>query len=160
MWKKKDKNLPRDVRTHWNSTYDMLEVAIDYRDVIDHLCSERDPGLRKFELDPEEWLIATQLRNLLKVTTVQMYIVTFKADIFTQIFKDATQFFSRSKISNLTVVIPAMDHLDKHLVTALTGTEYSPSIRSAIRIGIKTLNKYYSKMDQSGLYHISMGKCF
>ncbi|KAF8649141.1 hypothetical protein AX14_008740 [Amanita brunnescens Koide BX004] len=45
MWKKKDKNLPRDVRTRWNSTYDMLEVAIDYRDVINHLCSEQDPGL-------------------------------------------------------------------------------------------------------------------
>lgn len=66
-WKKKDKNLPQDVRTCWNSTYDMLDVTIDYRDVIDHLCSEREPGLRRFKLDPEEWLIATQLRNLLKV---------------------------------------------------------------------------------------------
>ena len=136
----------------------MLEVAIDYRDVIDHLCSERDPGLRKFELDPEEWLIATQLRNLLKVwcryTSLSKLIIAFM-----QIFKDATQFFSRSKVSNLMIVIPAMDHLDKHLATGLTGTEYSPSIRSAIRIGIKTLNKYYSKTDQSDLYRVSMGKC-
>jgi hypothetical protein len=77
-----------------------------------------------------------------------------------QIFKDATTFFLRSKISNLTVVIPAMDHLDKHLATALTGMQYSLSIRSAICIGIKTLNKYYSKTDQSELYHIVMGKCF
>jgi hypothetical protein len=78
MWKKKDKNLPQDVRTCWNLTYDMLEVAIDYRDVIDHLCSEQDTGLRKFELDPEEWLIATQLRDLLKVWC--RLNIRFKAD--------------------------------------------------------------------------------
>ena len=53
-----------------------------------------------------------------------------------------------------------MDHLDKHLATGLTGADYSLSICSAIRVGIKTLNKYYSKTDQSELYRISMGKCF
>ena len=91
----------------------------------------------------------------------QIYIDTFKAEYSLHAdIQRCDDFFLRSKISNLTVVIPAMDHLDKHLATALTRTQYSLSIHSAICIGIKTLNKYYSKMDQSELYCIAMGKCF
>ncbi|KAF8718328.1 hypothetical protein AX14_011892 [Amanita brunnescens Koide BX004] len=130
-WKKKDKNLPRDVHTRWNSTYDMLDVAIDYRDIIDHLCSEQEPGLRKFKLDPEEWLITTQLRNLLKV---QCNSILFEIEDFQ----------------------PNNHHPDKHLATGLTGADYSLSIHSAIHVGIKTLNKYYSKTDQSEQYRISV----
>ena len=113
-------------------------------------------------LDPEEWLIAMQLHDLLKVKCSLRYTLTLsRLNIpFMQIFKDTTTFFSRLKISNLMVIILAMDHLDKHLVTALTEMQYSLPIHSATCIGIKTLNKYYSKMDQSELYCIVMGKCF
>ena len=61
-----EKLLPRDVSTHWNSTFDMLSVAIDYRAAIDKM-TDHDKGLRSLEMSGEEWKIATQLRDVLKV---------------------------------------------------------------------------------------------
>jgi hypothetical protein len=63
----KDLNMPTDVRTRWNSTYDMLAFAVRYEKVIDILTSERNLKLRKYELDGEEWRLAKQLCEILKV---------------------------------------------------------------------------------------------
>lgn len=59
--------IPRDVSTRWNSTYDMLTVALEYRKVVDSMCADRDLGLRKYELGAREWTIARQLTDVLKV---------------------------------------------------------------------------------------------
>jgi hypothetical protein len=59
--------MPRDVTTRWNSTYDMLKFAIDYRIALDTITGERDMKLRKFELKDEEWTIARQLGDTLEV---------------------------------------------------------------------------------------------
>ena len=64
----KDKNMPLDVRTHWNSTYVLLEFAVEYHEVIDNLTSERGLELRDYEMDPDEWQLAKQLRYILKVS--------------------------------------------------------------------------------------------
>ncbi|KAG1849786.1 hypothetical protein C8R48DRAFT_564590, partial [Suillus tomentosus] len=37
--------LPRDVSTCWNSTYDMLEYALNHRKVIDAVSQRRELGL-------------------------------------------------------------------------------------------------------------------
>ena len=66
----KEKNMPRDVRTRWNSTYDMIEFALVYQQVIDKLTSERGLGLRDFEMDADEWEIAAQLSEILKVSVI------------------------------------------------------------------------------------------
>ena len=50
-----------------------------------------------------------------------------------------------------------MDRLDEHLATAMISPAYSTAIRTAIRIGKKTLNRYYSKTDLSEMYRIAMG---
>jgi hypothetical protein len=63
----KDKLIPRDVSTRWNSTFDMLSTGIEYRVAIDMMASDRKNGLRELELSAEEWGIATQLRDILKV---------------------------------------------------------------------------------------------
>jgi hypothetical protein len=59
--------LPRDVSTRWNSTYDMLEYALNHRKAIDAVSQRRKLGLRVFELSDDEWSIVEQLRNVLKV---------------------------------------------------------------------------------------------
>jgi hypothetical protein len=51
-----------------------------------------------------------------------------------------------------------MDHIDTHLATATQTTSYSTSIRTALAIGKKTLNRYYDKTDYSEVYRIAMGR--
>ncbi|KAF5324122.1 hypothetical protein D9619_011280 [Psilocybe cf. subviscida] len=132
------RNMPRDVLTRWNSTFEMLEFAITYRGAIDAMTSERSLNLRKYELDDNEWLIATKLRDTLKI------------------FKHATLFFSRGNTPSLSKVIPAMDHIDATLATTMDDMTVPPSIRAAVAIGKRTLNKYYNKTDHTEVYQIAM----
>jgi len=53
-----------------------------------------------------------------------------------------------------------MDHIDRHLTTAATKDEYKPSIKAALAMGKKLLNKYYSYTDHSEMYRIVMGMGF
>jgi hypothetical protein len=59
--------MPRDVATRWNSTYDMLNFALEYRSALDHICSDRDAKLRQYELLESEWKVAKELCQVLKV---------------------------------------------------------------------------------------------
>lgn len=59
--------MPRDVTTRWNSTFDMINFAVEHREAIDSISGDRDMKLRKFEMGKDEWEIAVQLRNVLKV---------------------------------------------------------------------------------------------
>jgi hypothetical protein len=52
-----------------------------------------------------------------------------------------------------------MDHIDEHLASASVNLKYDPAIRAALGIGKRTLNRYYSRTDQSELYRIAMGTC-
>jgi hypothetical protein len=61
--------MPRDVSTRWNSTYDMLKFALNYRAALDVITGERDMKLRKYELKDTEWHIASQLRDILDVSS-------------------------------------------------------------------------------------------
>ena len=60
--------MPRDVTTQWNSTYDMLEFAVEYREGIDSITGNLNMKLRQYELSEEDWEIATKLRDVLKVS--------------------------------------------------------------------------------------------
>ena len=57
--------MPRDVVTRWNSTYEMLEFALEYRKVIDEILEDRE--MRKYELEEEEWDLVQQLCDILEV---------------------------------------------------------------------------------------------
>jgi hypothetical protein len=59
--------MPRDVSTGWNSTFDMLRFAIEYQMAIDAITAERTMNLRDYELGIEEWNVAEELCDVLKV---------------------------------------------------------------------------------------------
>lgn len=61
--------LKRDVWTRWNSTYDMLELALNSRQAIDKMCSDKTNGLQTYELVSSEWKIVEELLSVLKVCT-------------------------------------------------------------------------------------------
>jgi len=62
--------MPRDVWMCWNSTFDMLNFAVEYREVLDAITGDRDMKLRQYELSKEDWNIATQLHDVLKVSLI------------------------------------------------------------------------------------------
>jgi hypothetical protein len=60
--------MPCDVATRWNSTYDMLTFAVEHRKQIGELTSDISNNLRSYELMREEWKMAEELRDTLKVS--------------------------------------------------------------------------------------------
>ena len=60
--------MPRDVTNRWNSTYDMLKFSLAFREALDTIMGEKKMKLRKYEMDEEEWEIARQLCEVLKVS--------------------------------------------------------------------------------------------
>jgi hypothetical protein len=75
----------------------------------------------------------------------------------TQVFKDATLFFSRAT-PNLATVIPAMDHIDERLATGALNKDLNVAIRVSLSLAKKALNRYYEKTDQSFLYRTTMSE--
>ena len=73
-----------------------------------------------------------------------------------KIFKEATLFFLGST-PNLSKVIPAMDYIDKHLVSGYHNRKYLLSIQASMLIRKWLLNKYYNMTDHSEVYLIAMG---
>ncbi|KAJ7504730.1 hypothetical protein B0H11DRAFT_1709474, partial [Mycena galericulata] len=137
--------LPRDVRTRWNSTYDMLVVAVQYKDVVNMVTADRNLPLRKYELSDSDWMIVEDM-----------------------IFKQATLLFSSDNRSTIANVITTMDKIDDLMTSTIVSIQPSArtkrvvhsSIGKALGLAKRTMNKYYSATDMSNVYRIAMGACF
>ncbi|KAF8161867.1 hypothetical protein BJ912DRAFT_865291 [Pholiota molesta] len=75
-----DRIMPRDVTTRWNSTYDMLVFAYEYRKAIDTLTSHR--SLRAYELSDDDWEIVEQLIGVLRKTLNRYYDMTDHSEVY------------------------------------------------------------------------------
>ena len=56
-----------DVSMQWNSTFDMLRFAIEYRLAIDTITEECSMKLCDYKLGKDEWKVAKELCQALKV---------------------------------------------------------------------------------------------
>jgi len=94
-------------------------------------------------LNDEEWQIAEQLHDTLKVLLVhvlmELLALTQTCPSTAQIFKDATLYFSHST-PTLETVIPAMDHIDEVLTSQSLDSDYEPAIHAALGLAKKLLN--------------------
>ena len=70
----KPRMMPRDMATRWNSTYDMLEFATEYRVALDTMTADHNMKLCQFELSKREWGMATELREALQVRPSFFYL--------------------------------------------------------------------------------------
>jgi hypothetical protein len=70
-----EKMIPRDVATRWNSTFDMLNFAVEHITAINTITADRDMKLRQYELSESDWAIARQLRDVLKVCHLLYFIL-------------------------------------------------------------------------------------
>jgi hypothetical protein len=59
--------LPRDVRTCWNSTYNMLVVAVQYKEVLNALTADCNLPLWRYKLSDNDWAIIEDLVYTLEV---------------------------------------------------------------------------------------------
>jgi len=110
---------------------------VEYKRPLRTLLSDVDGELNKDQLTQEEWTFAEELARALTV------------------FKKATLLFSAAN-ATVGLVIPAMDRIDQVLEKDTDLQKFSPTLRAALDIGRQTLNRYYSKTDDSEVYRIAM----
>ena len=65
--------MPHNNSTQWNSTFDMVQFAVAYREPLNDLTGCQMMKLQDYELMEDEWKIAEQLSGVLDIAPV-LYI--------------------------------------------------------------------------------------
>ncbi|KAJ7861666.1 hypothetical protein B0H14DRAFT_2306547, partial [Mycena olivaceomarginata] len=133
--KLKERMIPRDVRRRWNSIYDMLCFAQNYRAAIDAITSEKSYKLRRYELDETEGRSSG---------TWYMYSRC--------VLKKTTLYFSGDSISAIANVVSTMDLIDD-VLESRGERQLQPAVSSAVSLGRTTLQRYYVKTRLSDIYY-------
>jgi hypothetical protein len=99
-------------------------------------------GLKKYELDDDEWKIVADLVAVLSVG-LACHILYFFISLISihQQYKKATLFFSQDS-ATIAAVIPAMDKLDSKL-NQQTKEAYHPAVISAMQLAKNKMDRYW-----------------
>ncbi|KIK57251.1 hypothetical protein GYMLUDRAFT_173276, partial [Collybiopsis luxurians FD-317 M1] len=129
--------IPCNVTTRWNSTHNMLVSFVKMKDIILDFLDCSLNSLVEFVLMKDGWEAIEGL---------------------VMILKDAMLFFSADS-PLVASVIPAMDAIDEAFATGIINDkELSTPIQNDLMIAKKTLNKYYSLIDNSIIPRLAMSK--
>ena len=85
-----------DTKTHWNSTNDMIIVALKMKKYLNDLTSKPEHDLIDFSLSDEEWEIIKNFKHILEP------------------FKKATLHLSSQNLST-SHIYPIIDHFNQHI---------------------------------------------
>ncbi|KAF8218740.1 hypothetical protein L208DRAFT_1347827, partial [Tricholoma matsutake] len=113
--------IPWDVKTWWNSIFDMLAMALQYHLAIDNIIANKSLKLQKLELNNNDWEI------ILDLICVMQHC-----------------FFSKDSTATVAHIIPMIDHIDT-MVSDTGASALNPSGKHAPPFTHKLLDKYYSK---------------
>lgn len=119
-----------DVRTRWNSTYDMLVRAVSMKDVIsDTIYGHKDNRLIGMLLSDEDWDCINVLLKILKP------------------LKQVTLFSSRNSDSLCVVdVIPLYNYCTEMLTEYLGDIDANSDLHSGVESAVEKLTHYYDKI--------------
>ncbi|KAJ7082162.1 hypothetical protein C8R43DRAFT_965514 [Mycena crocata] len=119
--------LPRDVKTRWNSTYDMINIALAYRRAVHEITLDRD---------------ASNTPNVNAFKDATLY---FSRDLATIV----TIIPAIDKLDSMlaTAIITKPDGEQK---------TFTPTVQIALVYAKKTLNRYYAKAYYNRIQHICL----
>ncbi|KAF9371838.1 hypothetical protein CPC16_002815, partial [Podila verticillata] len=127
--------LMRDVCTHWNSTYAMIEWAIHLRNAYQSMC-RNEVALKPYELEDDKWIYLDKLAKLL------------------QQFNELTKKVSGSQYPTLNRAMSVYNKLIDQLEDVIANEE-DPVLKQATAQGRTKLLKYYVKMDSTPVYMVA-----
>jgi hypothetical protein len=130
------KQLIDDVKTRWNSTFLMLERALELREPLDNFAA-CDRDLREYQLTDEEWSLLETVSGLLKV------------------FKDATDCLCASSYPTLSTAIPIYNYMMDQVEDFRDTHSECKAIVEATSAAIEKFKEYYSKGSDAAVYPVA-----
>jgi hAT family C-terminal dimerisation region/BED zinc finger len=129
------KGLVADVKTRWNSTFAMIERALEMREPLDNTV-DADRELRKYQLAGDEWTLLATVCKLFEC------------------FKQATDDLCSSSYPTIASAVGVYNFLMDKIEDFRDGHPESMTIRDAVGAAMAKLKPYYLRCDAS-VYPVS-----
>ncbi|OJT06528.1 Zinc finger BED domain-containing protein RICESLEEPER 2 [Trametes pubescens] len=147
--------IPLHGNTRWGSAHGMCERAFRLREAIDSFVATADAKFGPITIIRKDGKIAKKI----PWSAFRLEDSDWKrVSLCTDILADANryhQLFSADKVPTIHRVIPALESLCTKWENKLDDAKYA-LFHSAIRRGLDKLGKYYTKLDNSEVYVLSL----